>query len=183
MPETTPDALVAYLWEHGERYSPRVLRDHLVAHGFDPVQIDQAVAAYQAERAQLGIETPPPPPRRGWSLGLSLGAFLLGAPVALANLAFLAYEFLFGLQNAGAFPTQASARIGDGFRVWLTILATEVVVGLVLSLVAWLPGEGPSGWRAVGRLVGGGLLLAVLLTGAFFLVVGGICAAMLAGPR
>jgi len=75
MPDANLDSLVAYLRLNSQRYSPEVLREHLVAQGYDPALVEQAMAVYRDEgfrTAQRGLS--------GWKVALGcLAGLVVGA--------------------------------------------------------------------------------------------------------
>jgi hypothetical protein len=52
MPETNLETVLDYLRRHGREIDPDALREHLLAQGYDPVLIDQAMDAYREEGFQ-----------------------------------------------------------------------------------------------------------------------------------
>jgi hypothetical protein len=177
MPQTTLDELVAYLWEHGATHSLQSLQDHLMAQGYDPALIDQAVATYRAERAKLDPSEPeaelseaPPGEGRG-----CLGAVLVAFGVALGNCGLLYLSFRAAAATFSGMDTHSQlteARIGASLKLGLTLVACEVLGGFLLAALAQLFDGGP---RLLVRSLGVGVLLAVPLTGVFFLIAIGAC--------
>jgi len=172
MPEATLESLLAYLREHGERYSSRYLRDELLEQGYDPALVAEAIAAYDAE-----------PGKHSGMLWAGCSAFAIGIAVTLVNLGLLVYVFLSGFAVGGAYPSRADAKVGEGLKLWLALLVVELVVGLVLLLAGWLAREGAPGWSTLWRGLGGGLALGVILIVPVSLLLFGICVGMLKGPR
>jgi hypothetical protein len=52
MPETNLETVITYLRQHGREFDPEALREHLLAQGYDPSLIDQAVTVYREEEFQ-----------------------------------------------------------------------------------------------------------------------------------
>src|SRR6185295_8164136 len=67
---TTADSALAYLREHGGRFTLDSLREQLLASGRDPATVEAAVAAWRRERAALPAAAWP---RRAWPLALLVG--------------------------------------------------------------------------------------------------------------
>lgn len=183
MPQTTLDEVVAYLWEHGATHSFQGLRDHLVAQGYDPALIDQAVATYRAERAKLDGAEPEaeisPPPAGGGHLYI-WGALLVGILVALGNGGFLFLalrEAAASFSGADTHPQLTESRIGVAVNLGLKLFLWEVWGGLLLLALGLVPGP----LRPFGRGLGGGLLLGILLTGLLLLIGIGVCFVVLSG--
>lgn len=55
MPEADIDRLAAYLRQYRGKYTPEVLRQHLLAQGFDPEAVEVAAGIDQFEREQAGL--------------------------------------------------------------------------------------------------------------------------------
>ncbi len=177
MPQTTLDEVVAYLWEHGTTHRLQSLRDHLVAQGYDPALVDQAVAAYRAERAKLdGAESEAElSPPAGGRHGCVWGALLVGILVALVNGGLLHRSFLKAptLFVGAAVHPQLTATLELGLKLFLW----EVWGGLLVLALGLIPGP----LRLFGRSLGGGLLLGIVLTGVLFLIGIGVCFLVLGG--
>ena len=81
MPVNDLEPLLVYLREHGQRYSRERLRQELVAQGYDPEQVDEALAAFARERAAEA-------PMKGIALRgcvVGCGYFALVGVLALAS--------------------------------------------------------------------------------------------------
>jgi|SRR5919106_1007802 hypothetical protein len=81
MPDANLDSLVAYLRLNSQRYSPEVLREHLVSQGYDPALVEQAMAAYRDEAfhtTQRGLS--------GWKVALGCLAGLIVGAASLVSL-------------------------------------------------------------------------------------------------
>jgi hypothetical protein len=138
---------------HGQSYSLPTLRDHLVTGGYDPQLVDEAVAAYRAEIESSGRSEEP----KGRPMGCTAGTFLLGLFMVFIN---------------GLFFVQTLKATGvGGLILFLTLLVGELGTGLWLSRQ-----RGPD--SALSKGLGAGLIVGVVLTGALFLLIAGVCAQM-----
>lgn len=52
MPETNLETVVTYLRQHGQKFDPEALREHLLGQGYDPALIDQAMTVYREQDFQ-----------------------------------------------------------------------------------------------------------------------------------
>ncbi|HZF09329.1 MAG TPA: hypothetical protein VFE33_11115 [Thermoanaerobaculia bacterium] len=156
MPETTTEILLAYLRQHGERHSEAVLRDHLVAQGYDPDKVDRALAAYRLERQRRGLRGP------------GFGSFLLAIVLGLLQFGLFLYAGHDTLQH----PHRTFVQMGVGLVAGLAVLAGEGVVGIILIYKA---NASPPDWGALLRSVGWGLTLAVVVTFVLPFLAVGVC--------
>jgi hypothetical protein len=155
VPETTLQAVLAYLRENGGRYDLRALRDHLLAQGYDPATVEAAVAAYREER-RLAPPSAAPQEERSGCAG---GAFLVGFCAALLNLAYIAF-WISSLSRGRRWADLPFAQYGQRFFDWGVLFVVEWGGGLVLVLSRRRLGPNSGFWRRVGE----GLLLGPLLT-------------------
>jgi hypothetical protein len=173
VPETTFEAVLAYLHEHGRHYNVRDLRRHLVSQGFDAALIDTAIVAYESEgrNVPLGAEAP---------RSFISGAFLVAIVACVLDLVFFSIPFLHVLLN------EKPDHYGEAFKRG-EILVWEMVGGLLLALAGWIVGlAGAQRLRAFGLRFGWGLVLGgVVSVGLTLLgvliIVGGVCSGILKG--
>jgi hypothetical protein len=142
-----PIDLLAYLRDVGGSKDLRVLREGLVTQGYDPDDVDHALALYRIEQKTLQRAQTAPSP-----MGCTLGGFLLGIPVALLNLWVFA--------DHG----------------WYLILVGECVLGLVLVFAGRIAAqENADGVSLLTSGLGGGLIVGSVLPGALALLVASVC--------
>jgi hypothetical protein len=79
MTDPSLDPILAYLREHSGRYSLSALREQLLQTGYDPAEVDRAIAIYQQE-------SPPTPPVPVWPKALQV----MGVNIVVTLLAILA---------------------------------------------------------------------------------------------
>jgi hypothetical protein len=133
MTDPNLDPIFAYLREHSGRYSLSALREQLLQTGYDPAEVDRAVAIYQQEN-------PPTPAVPVWPKVLQV----VGGNVVLALLAVLAmlpaggwialvgmvYSLIFWGELLGAIVLILERRS----RLW----GTALLVGFLLSIPIWI---------------------------------------------
>ncbi|HZF09328.1 MAG TPA: hypothetical protein VFE33_11110 [Thermoanaerobaculia bacterium] len=153
MPEPKPIDLLAYLRELGERNDLKVLRDDLVAQGYDPGEVDRAVGLYRIERkAFQRAQTGPS------NLGCTLGGFLLGIPFTLLNFWLL----------VGSVPVEVEK--------WYLILVLECLIGLALVFVGRSAARANvDGASMLVSSLSGGLIVGSVLPASLMLLIWSIC--------
>jgi hypothetical protein len=92
MPETNLETVITYLRQHGRNFDPEALREHLLAQGYDPALIDQAMTVYREEVFQTAQERGLPGVRM--FLGC-LGGLVTGV-LSLLSLLFGVCDVLYG---------------------------------------------------------------------------------------
>jgi hypothetical protein len=119
-----------YLDEHGATYTPEALRKGLVDAGYDPAQVDAALAEWRAE---------PPGTRSGkrdrqtfglWALGLHVGALV----AMFALLILLRGTTAIGIAGLGAFVLGIALLLG-GTLTWLIGRAILPSTGVAIALI------------------------------------------------
>lgn len=184
MPESDVDTLAAYLRQYRGQFTPEVLRQHLLAQGFDPQAVAAAAAIDQLERERAGL-TPtegsgaavlgtgiPKTSHGRWSLK-DLGGVILT----------LAGILMIGAMSRPAFPGFSmmlkNLRIGRDLQPVLAGPLTLLVLGVLLGFVLILFGSSPEN-EGVARL-GLGILLGTLALAAVALLAVGGCFGLLNG--
>lgn len=114
------DPILAYLREHSGRYSLSALRDQLVESGYDPAEVDRAIAIRQQE-------SPPTAPLPIWPkallvVGINAVLILRGSEVS--------ESFLFSLIFCGELLGGAVLAIWQKSRVW----GLALVFGFLLTI-------------------------------------------------
>jgi hypothetical protein len=136
-----------YLDEHGTTYTPEALRKGLVDAGYDPAQVDAALAEWRAE---------PPGTRSGkrdrqtfglWALGLHVGALV----AMFVLLILLRGTTAIGIATLGAFVLGIALLLG-GTLTWLIGRAILPSTGVTIALIV----------PAISAIVLGGSCFALL---------------------
>lgn len=122
MPEASHETLLAYLHQHGERYSLEALRSALLSQGFDAAAVEEACQSYRAEIPETGRDLSRGEAAVWGCLGMVLAAVVLA--VLLFGTCVVGYFVIMSPENGG------QSSIGE--------LLLILFVGLTVALPIWI---------------------------------------------
>jgi len=122
MPEASHETLLAYLRQHGERYTLEALRKSLLGQGFEAAAVEAACQSYLAETPKTGPK-------------LSMGEEILRGCAAVGVTVMALAVLLVGSCTIAFFFMMGSEAHNDDAACWLTLIIFALIVLVPANMI------------------------------------------------